>query len=234
MVFSKQGFFRAIDYSLSKLITFVQNTYNMPGVIESTICVDIFFRVIRDYHETDDVDTEMNNPYTFVDSLEALLYEKCWVDTVQWHLEDIIRDPEIDPVKALKIKRRIDNSNQHRTDLVQRLDNIILEAYSNVQTAKNARRNTESPAWAIDRLSILCLKVYHMQIEATREDASQDHKADCQQKLIHLDYQMDYLTRAIDQLIEDISTGNRIAIAYNQMKMYNDDSLNPVLYKSRN
>ena len=189
----------------------------------------IFERVIADYHRWDDVDHPMENPFE-VGSLDALLYHKNWIDTVQWHLEDIIRNPEIDPVEALAIKRRIDKSNQDRTDMVEYVDSYMLEKYKDVKVAEDARLNTETPAWAIDRLSILALKIYHMRVETLREDVSEEHRAACQKKLDVLLTQQVDLSRAIEELIEDIEAGRKYMKTYKQMKMYNDPALNPVLY----
>ncbi len=189
----------------------------------------IFDKVITDYHEKDHVDTPIVNPYPS-QSIENVLYLKNWIDTVQWHLEDIIRNPEIDPVEALAIKRRIDKSNQDRTDLVEMVDSYFLEKYQSVKVKPTAVINTESPAWAIDRLSILALKIYHMLQEVNRTDVSAEHKAACTKKLDILLEQREDLSSAIDQLIADIETGERYMKVYKQMKMYNDPSLNPVLY----
>ena len=189
----------------------------------------IFERVIADYHRWDDVDHPMENPFE-AGSLDALLYHKNWIDTVQWHLEDIIRNPEIDPVEALAIKRRIDKSNQDRTDMVEYVDSYMLEKYKDVEVKADARLNTETPAWAIDRLSILALKIYHMGVETKREDVSDEHRAACQKKLDVLLTQQVDLSRAIEELIEDIEAGHKYMKTYKQMKMYNDPALNPVLY----
>ncbi|MFT3981406.1 MAG: DUF4254 domain-containing protein [Ferruginibacter sp.] len=194
--------------------------------------ISIFQRSIDDYHISDNVDKEISNPYE-KDSLEHLMYVKNWVDTVQWHLEDIIRNPSIDPVEALKIKRRIDSSNQHRTDLVEFIDSWFLKQYAQVALADNATYNTESPAWAIDRLSILELKIYHMQIEADRTDASEEHRKNCTDKLNVLLTQRVDLSTAIQQLLDDIAAGKKFMKVYKQMKMYNDESLNPVLYQQK-
>ena len=190
----------------------------------------IFKQVIVDYHLTDHVDTPIHNPYER-DSIEYKLYLKCWIDTVQWHYEDIIRDPHIDPTEALALKRRIDRSNQDRTDLVEEIDSYFRQYYSHVKPLPNARLNTESPAWAIDRLSILALKIYHMQEQVDRKDATTDHIARCQAKLSVLLEQQKDLSLAIDQLLENIEAGNIYMKVYRQMKMYNDPSTNPVLYK---
>ena len=184
----------------------------------------IFQDVIEKYHVINSVDQPFINEYD-KDShlLEHLLYRKCWIDTVQWHYEDIIRDPQIDPVAALKLKRQIDASNQDRTDMVEYIDSYLLERHNDVVVKETATINTESPAWAIDRLSILALKVYHMKEEATRTDASDSHKAACQKKLdILLDQQVD-LSSAIDTLLQDIAVGDKYMKVYKQMKMYNDD-----------
>ena len=190
---------------------------------------DIFIRAINDYHLTDNVDANINNPFER-DSIENKLYLKCWIDTVQWHLEDIIRDPHIDPVEALLLKRRIDRSNQERTDLVEQIDSHFLQLYGNVQVQPDATINTESPAWAIDRLSILALKIYHMREQAERTDADEQHLERCRQKLaVLLEQQVD-LSSAIDQLLADIEAGRKFMKVYRQMKMYNDPATNPVLY----
>ncbi len=189
----------------------------------------IFERAIADYHKTDDVDTPIANPYK-ERSIESYLYLKNWIDTVQWHLEDIIRDPEIDPVKALAIKRRIDRSNQDRTDLVELIDSYFLERFSKVQTLPDASINTESPAWAVDRLSILALKIFHMKIEAGRTDTPQDQQERCRAKLAVLMEQKRDLSLAIDMLLDDMAAGRKFMKVYKQMKMYNDPTLNPVLY----
>ncbi|MBE7641680.1 MULTISPECIES: DUF4254 domain-containing protein [Salegentibacter] len=190
----------------------------------------IFQEVIAKYHEKDSVDQPFNNPYDSENELiEHLLYRKCWIDTVQWHYEDIIRDKHIDPVDALDLKRQIDASNQDRTDTVEYIDSYFLEKFKEVTPEKNATINSESPAWAIDRLSILALKIYHMDEEANREDASQEHQMKCKAKLDVLLEQRVDLSLAINQLLEDIAAGRKYMKVYKQMKMYNDDELNPVL-----
>ena len=193
-------------------------------------CNEIFNRAIRDYHVNDDIDTPIQNPFE-EGSIENRLYLKCWIDTVQWHFEDIIRDPNIDPVAALALKRRIDKSNQDRTDLVEQIDSYFRTLYKEVHVLYNARLNTESPAWAIDRLSILALKIYHMKEETLREDATPGHVAKCKAKLQILLEQQQDLSTAIDQLLEDIAAGKIYMKVYRQMKMYNDADTNPVLYK---
>ena len=192
----------------------------------------IFEKSINDYHVYDSVDQPINNPYP-KDQIEHLLYAKNWVDTVQWHYEDIIRDPNIDPVAALTLKRKIDASNQVRTDMVEYIDSYFLQKYSDVKVKVEAKINTESPAWAIDRLSILALKIYHMNEEATRTEASTEHRAKCQEKLnVLLDQKIDMFT-SIDQLMIDFENGDKFMKVYKQMKMYNDDELNPVLYQNK-
>ena len=189
----------------------------------------IFEQAIKDYHVIDDVDQPLKNPYT-EGSIEYYLYVKNWIDTVQWHFEDIIRDPEIDPAAALVLKRRIDKSNQDRTDLVEMIDSYFLDKYKDVQVLPDATINTESPAWAVDRLSILALKIYHMREQVERKDAEPAHIAKCQQKLDVLLEQQKDLSTAIDQLLADIEAGRKYMKVYKQMKMYNDPSTNPVLY----
>lgn len=193
------------------------------------LCNPIFIESIDDYHRTDNVDTPINNPYP-VKSIEYYLYLKNWIDTVQWHFEDIIRDPNINPEAALVLKRRIDKSNQDRTDLVELIDSYFLDKYKDVTPVEEATINTESPAWAIDRLSILALKIYHMRKEVERTDTTPEHHAQCEKKLNVLLEQKKDLSAAIDQLIADIEAGRKYMKVYKQMKMYNDPALNPVLY----
>lgn len=193
------------------------------------ICRHVFRQAITDYHQTDNVDSAMHNPYPEGD-IKYELYTKEWIDTVQWHLEDIIRDPKIKPATALEIKRRIDRSNQARTDLVERIDSYFLTKYKDVETLPSATINTESPAWAIDRLAILALKIYHMRIEAERKDALEEHRERCRKKLDVLTEQWKDLSYAIDTLLDDIEAGRKYMKVYKQMKMYNDKDTNPVLY----
>lgn len=194
------------------------------------LCNEIFNQAIRDYHVTDNIDTPINNPYKR-ETIENRLYLKCWIDTVQWHFEDIIRDPHINPEEALSLKRRIDRSNQDRTDLVEQIDSYFRQKYADVKMQDDARLNTESPAWAIDRLSILALKIYHMREQVERTDVDAEHHERCEAKLnILLEQQVD-LSAAIDQLLADIEQGRIYMKVYRQMKMYNDPATNPVLYK---
>lgn len=196
----------------------------------SELCNHIFNQAIRDYHIKDNIETPIKNPYER-EEIENRLYLKCWIDTVQWHFEDIIRDPHINPVEALSLKRRIDRSNQDRTDLVEQIDSYFRQKYSDVQILPDARLNTESPAWAVDRLSILALKIYHMREQAERTDATAEHREKCGAKLQVLLEQQRDLSLAIDQLLDDIEAGRKYMKVYRQMKMYNDPSTNPVLYK---
>jgi len=198
----------------------------------SQIAFSVFEQSIVDYHIHNDVNEPVNNPFP-KDKIEHLLYAKNWVDTVQWHYEDIIRDPQIDPVAALTLKRKIDASNQVRTDMVEYIDSYFLQKYSDVKVKADAKINTESPAWAFDRLSILALKIYHMNEEATRAEASAEHRAKCQEKLnVLLDQKSDMFS-SIDQLLIDFENGDKFMKVYKQMKMYNDEELNPVLYQNK-
>lgn len=198
----------------------------------ATFAFPIFEKSITNYHVIDTVDQEVKNPYE-KGSIEYLLYAKNWVDTVQWHYEDIIRDPKINPVDALELKRKIDASNQVRTDMVEYIDSYFLQKYKDIEVKPNARINTESPAWAIDRLSILALKIYHMKEEVTRKEASEEHRAKCEEKLAVLLEQKEDMFTSISQLIEDIEKGDKYMKVYKQMKMYNDEDLNPVLYQNK-
>ena len=202
----------------------------MTEIKISKKAIKIFEKSVNDYHVYDDISRNPNNPFENK-SFEHLLYEKNWIDTVQWHYEDIIRDPDIDPSEGMKLKRLIDSSNQNRTEMVECIDSYFLTLYSSVTTRENAKVNTESPAWAIDRLSILILKIYHMEEESNRKDVSEDHRNNCQKKLNVLIEQREDLSESIDQLLIDLSTGIKKMRVYKQMKMYNDESLNPVLYK---
>ncbi|MEM6864889.1 MAG: DUF4254 domain-containing protein [Bacteroidota bacterium] len=198
------------------------------GMLFTTLALKIFEESIIRYHIKDDVYQDFKNPYP-KDKVEHLLYRKNWIDTVQWHYEDIIRDPSIAPVDALDLKRKIDASNQDRTDLVEYIDGYFLNKYQSVEVLQNATINTESPAWAIDRLSILALKIYHMEEEVNRDDATKEHIAKCDEKLGVLLEQRKDLSIAIDQLLADIESGKKYMKVYKQMKMYNDDELNPIL-----
>ena len=198
----------------------------------SKLAYSVFEQSIQDYHLFDTVDQPINNPFP-KEKLEHLLYLKNWIDTVQWHFEDIIRDPNIDPVAALSLKRRIDASNQERTDMVEYIDGYFLQKYAHVSVKDTAKINSESLAWAFDRLSILALKIYHMNEEANREEASQEHRDKCQEKLNVLLEQRTDLSTAIEDLLTDIENGDKFMKVYKQMKMYNDDDLNPVLYQNK-
>lgn len=195
----------------------------------SSICIEVFNRSVKDYHRYDNVDMLINNPYE-KGSIEHLFFWKSHIDTVQWHLEDIVRDPSIDPVKGIYLKRKIDASNQERTDVVEYIDDFFLQRFADIVPLASAVINTESPAWAIDRLSILILKIYHMREEAIRVDAIEGHREKCNAKLnILLDQQAD-LAGSVDALLQDIESGVKKMKVYRQMKMYNDPSLNPILY----
>ncbi len=198
----------------------------------SALANTIFQRAIDDYHVHDAIDHPIDNPYNS-SSLEYLLYLKCWIDTVQWHMEDVVRDPRIDPKDGLYWKRRIDKQNQVRTDTVEYIDSYYLQKFINVKPLADARINTESPAWAIDRLSILALKIYHMAQETIRTDVDSRHIDSCQKKLDVLVEQRKDLSQSIDELLTDIEHGNKYMKVYKQMKMYNDPSLNPILYRSQ-
>ncbi|WON96918.1 MULTISPECIES: DUF4254 domain-containing protein [unclassified Sphingobacterium] len=197
----------------------------------SAIANPIFQRAIQDYHVYDQIDHPIQNPYD-KQSIEHLLYLKCWIDTVQWHMEDVVRNPAIDPKEGLYWKRRIDESNQYRTDTVEYIDSYFLQKFQDVQAVPTATINTESPAWAIDRLSILALKIYHMEQETLRTDASEAHIISCQEKLNVLLEQRKDLSQSIDELMTAIASGDKYMKVYKQMKMYNDPTLNPVLYSS--
>ncbi|WEK18202.1 MAG: DUF4254 domain-containing protein [Candidatus Pedobacter colombiensis] len=199
----------------------------------SKLCNKIFGEAINDYHIHNNIDQPIKNPYR-ISSIEHLLYLKCWIDTVQWHMEDVVRNPEINPVEGLQWKRRIDASNQERTDVVEYIDSYFLEEYKNIKPDTAAKINSESPAWVIDRLSILALKVYHMKEETLRTDAGEEHKNLCTQKLNILLNQQTDLSNSLDELIQDIESGAKYMKVYKQMKMYNDPSLNPVLYNPNN
>ena len=196
----------------------------------SQLSINIFRESIDKYHLIDEVDQAFENLYP-ADAIEHLLYRKNWIDTVQWHYEDLIRDPEIDPIKGMKLKRLIDASNQDRTDTVEYIDSYFLNQFKEVVPQKDATVNSESPAWALDRLSILELKIYHMEEEANRQEASESHREKCNTKLQVLLTQREDLGAAIDDLLQDIASGTKYMKVYKQMKMYNDEETNPILYK---
>ncbi len=198
----------------------------------SQLCNKIFQEVIRDYHHYNAIDKLIENPYP-VSTLSHLLYLKCWIDTAQWHMEDVVRNPDIDPVEGLQWKRKIDKSNQERTDVVEYIDSYFLEEYAGITPKPAAKINSESPAWVIDRLSILALKVYHMQEETERTDTTEEHITACTGKLNILLAQRTDLSGSLDDLISDIEHGDKYMKVYKQMKMYNDPSLNPVLYNKK-
>ena len=196
----------------------------------SSLAIKVFEKAVDDYHVYDDINRSATNPYDKKD-FEHLLYEKNWIDTVQWHYEDIIRDPDIESNEGMKLKRLIDSSNQNRTEMVEYIDSYFLNLYKQTTPKKDAKVNTESPAWALDRLSILILKIYHMREESLRTDVSDQHKDSCSVKLKILLEQRKDLSDSIDQLLEDLAKGEKKMRVYKQMKMYNDETLNPVLYK---
>ena len=198
-------------------------------MISADQCFTVFNKCIDQYHVKDSVDQPLVNPYN-QGSVEALLFHKCWIDTVQWHYEDLIRDPGIDPVGGMELKRKIDKSNQKRTDMVEQIDDWFLEGFKEVKANPDAKLNTESPAWVVDRLSILALKIYHMQEQANRNDVSKEHQQKSQARLHVLLEQKEDLSQRFDQLLKDIASGNRKMKVYRQMKLYNDPSTNPVLY----
>jgi hypothetical protein len=201
-------------------------------MIRSADCFRIFEQSVADYHRINDVDQPFHNPYK-EESFEALCYLKNWIDTVQWHLEDIVRDPQIDPVKGLELKRRIDRSNQHRTDVVEQMDDHFISHFTGITPKPEARLNSETPAWLLDRMSILILKIWHMHEQTLRTDVDADHIVKCTQKLATLEEQKSDMAGCFDELLEDVGKGTRRIKVYRQMKMYNDTSLNPILYKTK-
>ena len=196
-------------------------------------CIEIFNLVIGDFHIKEHVDALTKNPYA-ESSIEYLMYNKCWIDTVQWHLEDIIRDPNINPIDEMSIKRRIDASNQERTDMVEKLDDYYISIFNSIKTGGGTEINTESPGWVVDRISILCLKIWHMKEQVERKNTSYKHKKTCENKLAILIEQKEDLINSFDLLLEDYKYGRKRIKVYRQMKMYNDQELNPVLYKNEN
>lgn len=198
-------------------------------MIQANKCFAIFDGCIQDYHVIDSVEQELKNPFE-QGSFEALLYHKNWIDTVQWHYEDLIRDPEINPIAGMELKRKIDASNQKRTDMVEQIDDYYLAQFQEVEVVEDATLNTESPAWVMDRLSILALKIYHMQEQVNRSDADEAMKSKNKSRLTILLEQKEDLSLSFDQLIKEYSAGSRKMKVYRQMKLYNDPSTNPVLY----
>lgn len=201
-------------------------------MFNSRDCYRVFEQSVADYHRYNNTDHPLSNPFPG-DSFEALCYLKNWIDTVQWHLEDIVRDPEINPAKGLELKRRIDRSNQHRTDVVEQLDDRIINHFRMVVPENGARLNSETPAWLLDRMSILVLKIWHMREQTERKDVSSEHVLKCQAKLDVLMEQKEDMGRCFDELMEEVGAGKRRIKVYRQMKMYNDNSLNPFLYSKK-
>ena len=190
----------------------------------------IFRESVTDYHNTNHVDADRPRKY---EGFKELLYQKNWIDTVQWHLEDLIRDPAINPAELVALKRRIDASNQHRTDTVEQIDEWIYSSLNGIKPAENARLNSETPAWLLDRMSILQLKIYHFKEQLERKEAGESHLASVRQKLYVLEVQEEDLALAYNELMEDLRSGQKYMKLYKQMKMYNDPSLNPVLYEKK-
>ena len=200
--------------------------------MKAELCNKIFISVIDQYHINNDVDSSHVNPYN-LDTLEYLLFEKCWIDTVQWHLEDLIRNPKIDSNMGLELKHRIDKSNQNRTDIVERVDDYYFSIFKNT-SEKDSKINTESPGWVVDRLSILNLKIYHMNEQVQRENVTAEHILNCEKKMVVLQNQRIDLSNSFDELLEEYKEGIKKMKVYRQMKMYNDSNLNPELYRKNN
>lgn len=205
--------------------------YINKSMLSADECYSVFQKSIDNYHLTDDVDVKIKNPFR-PESFESLLYLKNWIDTVQWHLEDIVRKPDIEPVEGISIKRRIDKSNQYRTDTVEKIDDFFLESFKQIQYKTGAKINSETPAWLLDRMSILMLKIYHMQEQTLRKDVAAEHIGKCRDRLSILLEQKTDMQVAFDELIQDIGNGLRKFKVYRQMKMYNDETLNPMLYNA--
>ena len=149
-----------------------------------------------------------------------------------WHQEDLARDPDVSDSKIAGVKRAIDVLNQRRNDLIEQLDQFLVNVLSreNVNTTDQTELNSETPGSMIDRLSINALKIYHMNEEIQREDVAESHRKKCFGKLSVLQEQREDLRQCLDKLLVDLSTGKKRLKVYQQMKMYNDESLNPVLY----
>jgi hypothetical protein len=194
--------------------------------------IAIFRKAIDDYHLQDHVNAVLKNPFD-QNSFEGLLYIKNWIDTVQWHLEDIIRRDDISTDEFVLTKRKIDASNQNRTDKVEELDELFYRFFANTETKESARLNSETPGWLLDRLSILELKIYHFMEQAERSDAEAEHRQKAAAKLEILLQQENDLSICFNELMLDLSLGDKYMKMYKQMKMYNDPSLNPELYKNK-
>ena len=194
-------------------------------------CIKIFQESITDYHRYDDIDAKIQNPYP-VNTIEHHLYHKNWIDTVQWHLEDIIRAAAASE-EVLLLKKRIDASNQDRTDKVEKIDDWFIEQLKNVIPQAESRLNSETPAWLLDRISILQLKIWHMREQTARTDATEEHRQKCQDKLTILLEQEKDMKICYDELLTELFHGIRRMKVYRQMKMYNDATLNPALYQQK-
>ncbi|PJZ69446.1 hypothetical protein CH373_15210 [Leptospira perolatii] len=197
--------------------------------LDSASVVSVFQKSVQDWHRKEALS---ENPFS-KSSLEGLFYQKNQIDTIQWHVEDEIRRPDLPDSELVKLKRKIDSLNQERTDLVEQIDDMISSKYKDVPKKNSARMNSETPAWLIDRMSILELKIYHMEEQTHRKDVSETHLKNCKAKLEILLEQRKDLSVCLDELLDDLSKGDKFYKVYRQMKMYNDKNLNPSLYTKK-
>jgi len=182
---------------------------------------------VREWHES-----SIANPHDGFLALVCLQHEQNYR---LWHEEDIARSRDATDAQIAQVKRNIDGLNQRRNNLIENLDEAIIEqlAEAGVRPAPDARLNSETPGSAIDRLSIIALRIYHMQEQADRTDAADKHRAACRAKLEVLYQQRADLSRSLKELLEDCFAGRKLLRIYRQFKMYNDPTMNPYLYKSR-
>ena len=153
-----------------------------------------------------------------------------------WHEEDIARSPDVSDQEIARVKRSIDKFNQQRNDWIEKIDDQIaaLIESKNIQTSDDALLNTETPGSAIDRLSIMALRLYHLEEQLQRSDASDEHRTSVEQKISVCQLQQSELAKSLQQLVDAIAAGTKRHLTYRQFKMYNDPTLNPYLYNAKN